>query len=78
MNESLKKIKLLNENIAFAQNVMESWGAWVAQLVEHLTLDFTSGHDLRVVGMSLGSVQSLLEILSGSLCPSPHSCSFSI
>ena len=24
-------------------------GAWVAQLVKHLTLDFGSGHDLRVL-----------------------------
>ena len=25
-------------------------GAWVAQLVEHPTLDFSSGHDLAVCG----------------------------
>ena len=25
-------------------------GSWVAQSVEHLTYDFGSGHDLRVVG----------------------------
>jgi len=33
-------------------------GAWMAQSVEHPTLDFSSGHDLRVVGLSpvLGSV----------------------
>ena len=24
------------------------WGAWVAQLVKHQTLDFTSGHGLTV------------------------------
>ena len=30
-------------------------GAWVAQLVEHLTLDFGSGHDLRVMRLSPGS-----------------------
>ena len=24
---------------------MKSWGAWVVQLVEHLTLDIGSGHD---------------------------------
>ena len=29
------------------------WGAWVAQSVEHLTLDFGSDHDLKVVGWSL-------------------------
>ena len=47
--------------------------ACVAQLVEHLTLDFGSGHDLTVcefkphVGSAL-TAQSLLGILS--LCPS--------
>ena len=36
-------------------------GAWVAQLVDHLTLDFDSGHDPRVVGLSptLGSMPSV-------------------
>ena len=45
----------------------------MAQLVKHLTLDFSSGHDLSVVKLSLHqalhSAQSLLEILS--LSPSP-------
>ena len=27
------------------------WGAWVAQLVKRLTLDFSSGHDLTVHGV---------------------------
>ena len=26
------------------------WGGWVAQSVKHLTLDFSSGHDSRVMG----------------------------
>ena len=30
-------------------------GAWVAQSVKHLTLDFSSGPDLRVVGSSPAS-----------------------
>ena len=36
----------------------QTWGAWVAQLVKCLTVDFGSGHDPRVVGWSpvLGSV----------------------
>ena len=42
--------------------------AWVTQSVKHLTLDFSSGHDLRFVGSSPASgsvltVQSLLRIL---------------
>ena len=28
-----------------------SWGVWVAQLVERLTLGFGSGHDLVVLGI---------------------------
>ena len=27
-------------------------GAWVAQLVKHLTLDFDSGHDLMIMRLS--------------------------
>ena len=40
----------------------------MAQLVDHPTLDFGSGHDLRVMGSSpvLGSVLSV-----ESACPSP-------
>ena len=34
-------------------------GAWVAQSVEHLTLDFGSGHDPEVVGSSPASGPSL-------------------
>ena len=30
------------------QQNTDQWGAWVAQLVEHLTLDVGSGHDLMV------------------------------
>ena len=33
----------------------ESWGIWAAQLVKCLTLDFSSGHDLRVVKSSPAS-----------------------
>ena len=50
----------------------------LAQSVKHLTLDFGSGHDLRIVGLSpmssamLTSVGSLLLPLS--LCP-PPTCS---
>ena len=31
-----------------AEDFSVSGGAWVAQLVKHLTLDFGSGHDLAV------------------------------
>ena len=52
------------QNVLYAQNgilFIKLRGAWVAQLVEHLTLDFGSGHDLRVMGSSpvLGSVLSV-------------------
>ena len=43
------------------------WGTWVAQLVKRLTLDFNSGHDISVLGLSL----KLGSLLSGELaCPS--------
>ena len=47
-----------------------------AQSVKHLTLVFSSGHDLAIfeIEPALGSVLtvwSLLGILSSSLCPSP-------
>ena len=50
--------------------------AWVAQLVKHLTLDFGSGHDLRVreiephIRLTL-IAQSLLGILSPFLSAPP-------
>ena len=59
-------------------------GAWVAQSVEHLTLDFGSGHGLAVCGIEppvrlhTDGTQSLLLILSFPLCLLlPSSCSLS-
>ena len=37
--------------------------AWVAQLVKHLTLDFDSGHDLRVIGPQ-GNAFSVMDFFS--------------
>ena len=53
-----------------------SWDAWLVQSVKHLTLDFSSGHDPRVLGSSSmsGSVLSIepaWDSLSVSLCPLP-------
>ena len=57
-------------------------GAWVTQSVEHLTLDFSSGHDPRVVASraTWGSVLSM-RLAWDSLSPSaplPHSHSLSL
>lgn len=43
------------------QEYLSSKGAWVAQLVKCPTLDFGSGHDLRVkrLNLVLGSLLSL-------------------
>ena len=35
-------------NIFQPHRKMKFWGAWVAQSIKHLTLDFSSGHDLVV------------------------------
>ena len=40
---------LLNLSLASFRNA-QSRGAWVAQSVEHVTLDFSSGHDLMTPG----------------------------
>ena len=47
--------------------------AWVAQSVEHLTIDFDSVHDLRVMGSSpeLGSVLSTEYAYPSPFAPSP-------
>jgi len=62
-------------------------GTWVAQSMKCPTLDFCSGHDLRVLGSSpvhgVGSalsVESAWDSFSLSLCTPPlsacaHSCS---
>ena len=44
-------------------------GAWVAQSVKRLTLDFGSDHDLRVMGLSPAWGSALRESLLGILFP---------
>ena len=46
-------------------------GIWVVQLIDYLTLGFTSGRDLGLMRLSptSGSVQSLLQILFPSAPP---------
>ena len=59
-------------------------GAWVAQLVEHLTLGFPSGHDLTVhefelsVKLCADSAESAWDSVSPSLSASLHSRSLSL
>ncbi|XP_059244077.1 phospholipid scramblase 4-like [Mustela nigripes] len=52
-----------------------SWGTWVAQSVEQLTLTFNSGHDLKVlVSSPTGSTlsrESAEDSSSLSVCPPP-------
>ena len=62
--------------LSFSQN-KEYWGAWVAQLVEHPTIDFSSGHDLTVcgiephVGLCTDSMEPTWDSLSPSLSAPP-------
>ena len=69
-----------SKDIGWLNRLKKNRGTWVVQLVERLTLDFGSGHDPRVTGLSpnLGSVLSveppwdfLSLSLSPSLCSSP-------
>ena len=60
-------------------NMASNWSAWVAQFVKHLTLDFSSSHDLTVGGLKphfgvySDSLEPTWDSLSSplSLCPSP-------
>lgn len=58
------------------QKWTSTWGAWVAQLVEHLTLDLGSDPDLTVgeftcrVGLCSDGVEPAGDCVSPSLCPS--------
>ena len=59
-------------------NTGTQWGA-LAQLVKHLTLDFSTDHDLRV--KKLSPAGSLLEMLSLSPCtftPPMYACSLPV
>ena len=53
------------------------WGAWVAQSVECLTLDFSSGHDLMVgefkahIRLCTDSAEPAWDSLSPSLSAPP-------
>ena len=60
-------------------------GAWVAQSVKHLSLDFSSGHDLTVRGIKphvrlcTDSAEPAWNSLSLLLSlPLPHSCSLAL
>ena len=60
-------------------------GAWVAQSVKRLTLDFRSGHDLTVcefkpqIGLCAHSIEPACDSLSPSLSlPCPHLLSLSL
>ena len=53
----------------------EEWSSWMAQSVKHLTLDFSSGHDLIVCGIKpcfrlyADSVEPAWDSLSPSAPP---------
>ena len=70
----IQKSKLKHDTI--------SWGTWVAQSVERLSLGFGSGHDLRVLWVRAlhqalwGSMEPALD--SPSLTALPHSYSVSL
>ena len=61
------------------------WGAWVVQSVECQTLDFSSGHDLKVQSMDSSPVPAseltawnLLEILSLLSDPLLRACAHAL
>ena len=64
---------------------LNTWGAWVAHLVEHLTIDFSSGHNLMVceiepyIRLCADSTKPASDILSlSSSLSAPPLCSLSL
>ena len=59
------------------------WGAWVAQLVKHPSLDLCPGHDLTVhefkprIRLCTNGAEPAWNSVSPSLCPSP-ACALSL
>ena len=67
----------MNVYCLYDKNKLMTWDSWVIQLAKCPTVDFSSGHDLSVVGWSptLGS-ELAMEAAWDSLSPCPsHSCS---
>jgi len=77
MNSSIE-LEVVSGEVADDQKSRHRRGTWVAQSVECLTLDFSLGHDFRVLGSSpesgsMLSVQSAWDSLSPSArYPSPQ------
>ena len=72
-------------------NYVYFWGTWVTQSVKHVTLDFSSGHDLTIseikpyFGLCTNSAKPAWDSLSLSLSislplppPPALSCAFSL
>ena len=86
-NELLRRGRFANSDLSL--EIFSKRDAWVAQLVGHPTFDFSSGHDLTVlgiephVGLCTGSVEPAwdspsLSSLSLCLCPAPaRACALS-
>ena len=81
---SVEKTPLFEWCLHLCKNIK---GTWVAQSVEHPTLDFSSGHDLTVrefnpcVGLCTDSAEPSWDSLSPSLSAPPllvHSLSLSL
>ena len=76
VQEEVQRLKFYHPyNCDFKHNDTP-WDAWGAQLLEHPTLDFSSGHDLMGVSVSPTSgtvltARSLLGILCLTLSSAP-------
>ena len=70
-------LSTMNLDLGFKCTI--SWGACVAKLVQPPILDFCSGHDPRIMGLSptsgsLLSMEPPWDVLSLSICPSSPTC----
>ena len=55
MKKVYKKVGIIGSSFDLSIKKKKSMGAWVSQSGKHLTLDFSSGHDLGVLESSPAS-----------------------
>ena len=71
--ECFRKVRMYSITCCFKKSSRRGRGAWVVQLVKHLTLGFGSGCDLTVcgfephLGLCTGSVEPAWDSVSVSL-----------
>ena len=70
--------KLQPRRVPHSSLKRQYWGAWVAQAVEHPILDFSSGNDLQVMGLSPVTSSALSTVCFSPSAQPPTRCTCSL